>query len=396
MSSNSGGISIASMAPEVQRHKIQKRRLFPKHGSWHVEYYREAPGANGVPGWQQTSSSLGRLSDYPRKQDILPIFEGFMQAINDRYVRVAGMDPPFCAFVEEIYWKSEHVLALSQSTQDEYQGMWKRYVKARLSNETLGSMRPVTVNALLEAIVREHRISKYTIQHVKALLSGIYSWARNDGYFDGANPVVGVKLPKARGKAETYAYSLQEELAIMKVLEPMAKAAVATASFAGLSRAEMHGFRWEDRKQENLYVRRNVVGAKMKDTKNEYRATPVPIIPQLAEILDAYWEGCSRPAEGWVWPSPRRDLPMDFINIWRRHIREPLRKAGLPWYGWHAFRRGLASNLLELGISDPVIQQILRHGDVSTTQKFYRKTRRPAVAKAMKKLSNRLSVVSQH
>ena len=123
---------------------------------------------------------------------------------------------------------------------------------------------------------------------------------------------------------------------------------------------------------------------------------PGEIIPQLAEILDAYWEGCSRPAEGWVWPSPRRDLPMDFINIWRRHIREPLRKAGLPWYGWHAFRRGLASNLSELGISDPVIQQILRHGDVSTTQKFYRKTRRPAVAKAMKKLSNRLSVVSQH
>jgi hypothetical protein len=38
----------------------------------------------------------------------------------------------------------------------------------------------------------------------------------------------------------------------------------------------------------------------------------------------------------------------------------------------------------------------LRHGDVSTAQKFYRKTRRPAVAKAMKKLSNRLSVVSQH
>ena len=43
MSSNSGGISIAGTAPEMQRHKIQKGRLFRKHGSWHVEYYQEVP-----------------------------------------------------------------------------------------------------------------------------------------------------------------------------------------------------------------------------------------------------------------------------------------------------------------------------------------------------------------
>jgi hypothetical protein len=53
-------------------------------------------------------------------------------------------------------------------------------------------------------------------------------------------------------------------------------------------------------------------------------------------------------------------------------------------YGWLAFRRGLAGNLSELGVPDPVIQQVLRHGDVGTTARFYRKTRRPAVTKAMK------------
>jgi len=175
-------------------------------------------------------------------------------------------------------------------------------------------------------------------------VSGIYTWARNHGHFDGANPIVGVKLPKARGASETYAYDLREELAIMNVLEPMAKAAIAVASFAGLARAEMRGLRWEDRKDGNLYVRRNVWGATVKETKNEYREAPVPIIPQLAEILDEYWETCGRPAEGWIWPSPVRDLSLDFIHIYRKHIRERLQKAKLPWYGWHAFRRGLATN----------------------------------------------------
>jgi hypothetical protein len=30
----------------------------------------------------------------------------------------------------------------------------------------------------------------------------------------------------------------------------------------------------------------------------------------------------------------------------------------MEWHGWHAFRRGLATNLHRLGVSDKVIQQI--------------------------------------
>lgn len=387
----SGGAGIANTA----RHRLQKGRLFQKNGAWHCEYYAEIQDAHGAPVWRQTSSTLGRISEHPRRQDIWDTFQGFMDEINYRYCRLRGTDPPVVAFVEETYLKSEHVLALSQSTIDEYRGMWCRYLKARVAGETLGSVRPFTVNKLLETIVREHGVNKYTIGHVKSFLSGLFTFARNHGYFDGANPVAGVKLPKARPKSETYAYSLQEELAIMDALPLMAQAAIATASFAGLSRAEMRGFRWEDRQRGDVYVRRNVWGTAVKDTKNLYRAAPVPIIPQLAEILDEYWELQGRPAEGWVWPASRGNLPVDLNNLFRRCIMEPLKKAGLEWHGWHAFRRGLASNLSELGVPDDVIQKILRHGDLGTTQRFYRKTRNKSVSRAMKKLSRKLGSVSQ-
>jgi hypothetical protein len=46
-------------------------------------------------------------------------------------------------------------------------------------------------------------------------------------------------------------------------------------------------------------------------------------------------------------------------------------KAGIPWYGLHAFRRGLATNLHDLGISDIVIQAILRHSNVSVIREAY-------------------------
>lgn len=43
----------------------------------------------------------------------------------------------------------------------------------------------------------------------------------------------------------------------------------------------------------------------------------------------------------------------------------------LQWHGWHAFRRGLATNLHELGIADLVIQGILRHRTVVVTRQAY-------------------------
>jgi integrase len=44
------------------------------------------------------------------------------------------------------------------------------------------------------------------------------------------------------------------------------------------------------------------------------------------------------------------------------------------WYGWHAFRRGLATNLHDLGVPDKTIQAILRHANVAVTQNSYIKT----------------------
>ena len=133
----------------------------------------------------------------------------------------------------------------------------------------------------------------------------------------------------------------------------------------------------------------------MGEVKTTCRKAPVPVISQLKKILDAHWNSCDEPAEGWMVAASRGTLPMDFNNLFRRHILEPMQKAKLAWYGWHAFRRGLASNLSALHVPDNVIQQILRHGDVVTTQKFYRKTRRPAVSKAMRKLSRELGKVSR-
>jgi integrase len=56
------------------------------------------------------------------------------------------------------------------------------------------------------------------------------------------------------------------------------------------------------------------------------------------------------------------------------------------WHGFHAFRRGLATNLRSLGVDDLTIMEILRHSDVSVTRGSYIKRVDEKSVEAMDKL----------
>ena len=72
------------------------------------------------------------------------------------------------------------------------------------------------------------------------------------------------------------------------------------------------------------------------------------------------------------------------------------RDEALPeWHGWHAARRGLGSNLHRLGVSDKVIQAILRHANVSTTATYYIKTAAEDVCNAMTVLEKEIADAAQ-
>src|SRR5215471_5803790 len=61
------------------------------------------------------------------------------------------------------------------------------------------------------------------------------------------------------------------------------------------------------------------------------------------------------------------------------------------WHGWHAFRRGLATNLHRLGVNDKTIQAILRHSNVAVTQACYIKIVSADAVTAMQQLESTIS-----
>jgi integrase len=164
-------------------------------------------------------------------------------------------------------------------------------MSARLGALRVRDVRTVHVSRMLRAIAAEHDLAKNTLQHIKSVLSGIFTYAKNEGAFDGANPVQGALLPSKAGEAkETFAYDLSQILRILDVLPLLPKAAVATASFVGLREGELRGVEWQDYNGTEITVCRSI----WKSVVNR---------PKTAAILDEYRMSMHNPKSGVIFHS---------------------------------------------------------------------------------------------
>jgi integrase len=144
----------------------------------------------------------------------------------------------------------------------------------------------------------------------------------------------------------------------------------------------LRGFLWENYDGQQIFVSQSYWRSHIDEPKTKKSQAPVPIVAQLAERLDLHRKLSGNSPVGLIFVSPV-GKPMNLDALVREVIRPALAKAGLVWHGWHAFRRGLASNLNRLGIDDSVIQANLRHSDPALTQRCYIKTVRSDAVAAM-------------
>lgn len=123
------------------------------------------------------------------------------------------------------------------------------------------------------------------------------------------------------------------------------------------------------------------------EAKTKKSKAPVPVIGQLRKVLNEWRLQCGNPTSGIMFPSGVC-TPLNLNNMLNRVMLPIFKKAKIEWHGWHAFRRGLATNLHALGVDDKTIQAILRHSNVAVTQACYIKTVSEQSANAMRLLEN--------
>jgi integrase len=292
-------------------------------------------------------------------------------------------------FVEGAYlpWTKEERRA---STSKGHHEIWSNHLRHRVGELRLREFRTVDASRMLRAIAKEKDFTTTTLQHIKSVLSTIFTYARNEGAFDGANPVDKVLIPRhAREPGQTHAYDLGQVLQILDLLPLLAKSLVATAAFAGLRQGELRGLEWTDYTGTELTINRSIWRSVVNLPKTRASRDSLPVIPALAEILDEYRRSMGDPEAGVVFHSGD-GLPINMERVGRRVIRPALESVNLPWYGWHAFRRGLASNLYAMGAQDKVVQRLLRHSKPHVTKERYIKVFDRTLLDAVEKAQRRI------
>lgn len=405
----------------------QKGQIIRIGERWYVRYW-ERRSMGGVIERKRVTHLLGNVTTRGKRPpaDIETEAQRHMATVTsgtipaERIITIAD-------FVEGVYlpWTVQHK---RPSTAKGYRDIWGDHLKPLCGEVWLKDTRTFHVQAWLNQI-GAGKLSRNTLKHVKSVISGIFTLAKQQDYFQGENPVRDAAVnPKAAEAQETYAYSLEEIQTILSLLPEPAATAFAVAAFMGLRHGEIQGLLWENYRDGELFVSRSIWNGRVSDPKTRKGRAAVPVIRQLAERLQMHrlrskCLGDIRGSE--VRVNPTTGLP-ESGPMFANSIGKPLalgsivnriilpalnrceqcgkeetghqtathpykRDDRIPeWHGWHAARRGLGSNLYALGVPEIVIQRILRHANVSTTATYYIKTAADDVKHAMEKLENNI------
>ena len=393
------------------RNRKQQGQIIRIANRWYVRYW-ERRNIGGTIERKRVTHSIGEVTTRGKRPpaDIKTEAERHMATMNSGSVpaeRIVTIGD----FVERVYlpWTAEHK---RPSTAKGYRDIWEDHLRPLCAPVWLKDARTYHVQGWLNQI-GAGKLSRNTLKHVKSVISGIFTLAKQQDYFQGENPARDSAVnPKAAEPQETYAYTLEEIQTILSLLPEPAATAFAVAGFMGLRHGEIQGLLWENYHGGEMYVSRSIWNGRISDPKTRKGRAPVPVIRQLADRLEIHRLRYGSPVTGPIFANAL-GKPLALSSAVNRVILPALnrcescgkaesdhlkadhpykRDARLPeWHGWHAARRGLGSNLYRLGVPDMVIQRILRHANVSTTAMYYIKTAAVDVRSAMTKLENHIA-----
>jgi len=398
----------------------QTGQVFHKGKSWFVRYCDDVMQPDGTIRRKRVCKKLSVdfCDEYRTRKSVQSFVDEILAPVNGGLLNPQST-MPVTEFVEKVYLSEYVEKQLRAATLKQYRDVWEDHLKARMGKLTLRGFRTVHGEQLLAQIAAQTSLGRSSLKHIKAFLSGVFKQAKRLGILDGINPIQDVSIPRTPEPEETYAYSLPEVTRMLSFLEEPERTVVLTAALTELRKGEIRGLCWEDFDGQTLSVRRSIWNGVENAPKTNRSKAPIPVVKQLSNALEAHKLRMGKLAQ------PNLPIfqagngkPLNLDNLARRVIVLALTRCAVcgkredehakaehefkldtsipSWHGWHAFRRGLATNLHTLGVDDKTIQAILRHSNVALTINIYIKSVTESQVNAMDVLEAKFSETSNN
>ncbi len=393
---------------------MQDGTVIKHRNAWRLRYY-EVQIRDGARKRVRVSKKLASVSaEYPTKRSVLGLAQRALEQINTSQLQPES-SLLVTEFIEKFYFPTMEK-ELRPSTVHNYKvSIYDKHLKHRFGKLRLRDARPVHFQRMMRDI---SDVGHTTLLHIKNFISGVFEFARRDGVLDTPNPVISVTVPGRRKKFDGAAYTLADVSDMLEAFnnetsqDETARDVIAFLSLTGLRQSECRALRWSDwdENNETLSIQRAVWGKHVGQTKNISSENTIPVLSMVRDLLRYRRDQIKPKPDDYIFAGPKNGAPLDFHNLVnrvikprldpskvksnmenpeiRRYIESGVVKPVVNFTGLHGFRRGLATNLFDLGVHPKVIAAILRHSDVSTTMQHYIKERDTETRAALQRLED--------
>ena len=347
--------------------------------------------ANGIP--KMRALVVGSVKQYSTETAAWKAVSTLRLDVNYHTSRPEGVPGTFEQLVEhyrmielDLEKESERKVRQTKQTYDVY---LKARIVPRWGGYRVGEIKAVAVERWLGSI---DDLSNGTKAKIKGIMSEVYQHAIRYGWLnDGENPIFAVRQSAKRTRV-TEPLEAAEFRALMLELPHKMRVIGIVAATTGLRISEVLGLKWMDIDWKTLQmeVTRSVVDGIVGRCKTETSRRPVPIDEFTAdELLSWKKETCYAQPEDWVFASEKVQgkMPPWTDTLLDRFLQPAAKRAGITkWVGFHTFRHTYSTLLKANGEDIKVVQELMRHANITTTMNVYTKALTPAKREAQSRV----------
>ena len=216
---------------------------------------------------------------------------------------------------------------------------------------TINQITTTTANRFCDHLAAQQLSSK-TITNYRATLFSFCRWLVTRGYLPD-NPIAGVPIPKKTPLKIIYMQRPEFDTAL-QIAANLELWPIFFAAYAGLRQSEIYTLQWQ-----NLDLKRMTMSITGKGGKS----AAIPISKKLAAIIAKI----KRTTSCKVFP----DLTRKKAQYYLRPLQKACPTLAQNGQGWHTFRRTFGSLLVQAGVSIAQVSKLMRHSNITTTERHY-------------------------
>jgi integrase len=353
----------------VPKRRFQKGTFVKRGGNWIGMWRVDTLQPDGTIKREQRSQTLLGLSERAARAKFQPILEA-VNAANHATPPVPKTSDTVAKAVSE--WRKHAAVSLKPSTRRSAEFHLRRHIMPLLGECPLADLTVKKMQTFVTTLASGQRTAK-TIENVLLTLSSILSSARKWGYKVPTVALSDLSLPR-KIKARPRVYSANEMVRIISAADQPLGTICFVLGSTGMRIGEVLALRMEDLdfQRKLIHIRHSVFAGALGTPKSEASMASLPMPLNLAVRLKAFLASkhYRQNGQGLLFAN-RRGRPFSANKLREKKLRPLLLSLGIPLAGFHAFRHGVATTLIDRGASITTVGAQLRHSDPRITLELY-------------------------